>query len=90
MALSEGHWNWYGLKGGSTKYLCARFHNCSAHSVWENVNVSVCQDFPSEPIAVTLGEGHLKWYVLKGLATKYHYAKFHDSSGKNVRENVYI
>ena len=33
MTVSEGHSNWYGMKGLVTKYHCARFHDCSDHSV---------------------------------------------------------
>ena len=90
VTLGEGHSNWHGLKGLVTKYLCAKFHDCTVHSVWENVHVWVFQDFPSAPVTVTLGEGHSKWYVLKGLATKYHCAKFQDCSDHSVWENVHV
>ena len=89
LTLDEGHSNWYGLKCLTPKYHCAKFHDCSGHSVWENVNVLVFQDFPSATVAMTLDEGHPKWYGLKGLATKYHCAKFHDCSGYSTCQWCY-
>ena len=36
MTLDEGHSNWYILIDLATKYYCAKFHDCSTHTLWEN------------------------------------------------------
>ena len=48
------------------------------------------QIFKSAPVVVTSGEGHPNWYAVKGLATKYHCAKFHDCKGYGVWANIYV
>ena len=90
MTLSGGHSNWCWLKGLPTKYLCAKFHDHSGHSAWENGDVWVFPDFPRAAVSMTLGEGHSKWCSLKGLATMHHCAKFQDCRGHSVWENVYV
>ena len=39
---------------------------------------------------MTLGEGHKSWHDVKGLATKYLRAKFHDCIGRSVCQNVNV
>ena len=90
VTFDEGQSNWYGLNGLATKYHCTKFHDCSAHGVWENVHVWVVQDFPSTPVTVTLDEGHRHWLGLQGLATKCLFATFHDCSCHRVWENVNV
>ena len=86
--LDEGHLDRYGLKGLVTKYLCAKFHDCGDHSVWESVDFEFFVILHNLIWAVTLGEGHSTQYVLKRLVTMQHCAKCHDCSDHSIWENV--
>ena len=69
LTFHEGQRNWHALKGFAIDYYFARFQDCSDNSVWENLNVSIAQDFSSAFMTVNLDEGLRNWYGTKGQAT---------------------
>ena len=90
LTFGQGHSDMYALKRIVTKYLCAKFDDCSFNSFRE-----IWQSHFSWPLTLTFmtfGQGHCNSYHLKRIVAKYHHAKFGDCSFNSLREkfNVWV